>query len=471
MSSEVRDTEKVAGVPSDMHQHNPEPHHNDETHPDLHRLPPLDTSPRGWLAVCGGFACLFVSFGWITCIGVFQAYYTTHQLRDYSASTIGWIPSVETFMLFLGVPIFGGLFDRLGPTIILIIGSVLHVGGLLGVANCQTYGQIFAAQSIVSAMGTGAIFVAGTTAVGTWFQARRGLALGLVSAGSALGAVIGTAVIPVLFDRIGFPWTMRAVALTYLVLLLIAIATTSRRPQAASSSPAPFHVSRLVPVSLLQPGPVLTLAIACFFYFLGVFIPYNYLVVEAEDGGDGQQSANNLLVILSATRYFSSSPTSYNISLTQTNSTVGRVMPGWLGDRYGRFNTTIAFTFFSVFLVFCVWIAAPWKSGRIAFAALYGFGSGTFVSMVPTLIAQVCPDMSKLGLYLGAVYLIIAPSVLIAQPVAGVLADAGDGYRRDHYIWLKVFCALAMAVGIVGFLAARAAYQGHTRKLLKGGRV
>ncbi|KAI1214337.1 MFS general substrate transporter [Annulohypoxylon truncatum] len=451
MSSEVRDAEKAAGMPADLHQCNSRPAHNID--PALNRLPPLDTSPRGWLAVVGGFACLFVSFGWITCIGVFQAYYSTHQLRDYNASDVGWITSAETFLLFLGVPIFGGLFDRLGPTVILIIGTVLHVGGLLGVANCRTYGQFFAAQSIVSAMGTGAIFVAGTTAVGTWFKARRGLALGLVSAGSALGAVIGTAVIPVLFDHIGFSWTMRAVALTYFVLLVIAIATTSRRPQEAVSSPAPFRVSQFVPVSLLRSGPVLTLAIACFFYFLGVFIPYNFIVVEAQDAGDGQQSANNLLVILSAT------------------STVGRVMPGWLGDRYGRFNTTIAFTFFSIVLVLCVWIAAPFKAGRIVFAALYGFGSGTFVSMVPTLIAQVCPDMSKLGLYLGAVYLVIAPSVLIAQPVAGLLADAGDRNGRDPYVWLKVFCALGMIVGIVGFIAARAAYQGHARKLWKSGRV
>ncbi|KAI0149831.1 MFS general substrate transporter [Hypoxylon sp. NC0597] len=455
MPDEVRDDEKAAGtpagVPVGMPANAPEP--NGNVDPPQDDLPPLDTSPRGWLAVVGGFACLFVSFGWITCIGVFQAYYSTHQLRDYNASTIGWIPSAETFMLFLGVPIFGGLFDRLGPTVILIIGTVLHVGGLLGVANCQTYGQIFAAQSIVSAMGTGAIFVAGTTAVGTWFRARRGLALGLVSAGSALGAVIGTAVIPVLFNRIGFPWTMRAVALTYFVFLVVAIATTTRRPRPAADAPAPFRISQLIPVSLLQSGPVLTLAIACFFYFLGVFIPYNYLVVEAEDAGDGEQSANNLLVILSAT------------------STVGRVMPGWLGDRYGRFNTTIAFTFFSIALVLGVWIGAPWKSGRIAFAALYGFGSGTFVSMVPTLIAQVCPDMSKLGLHLGAVYLVIAPSVLIAQPVAGVLVDVGDSYSRDPYVWLKVFCALAMFVGIIGFIAARAAYQGHSKKLWKSGRV
>lgn len=303
LSSEVRDVEKATRIPT----YNPDTD-NDTNHGLAvdDGLPPLDTSPRGWLAVVGGFACLFVSFGWITCIGVFQAYYSSHQLRDYSASTVGWIPSAETFLLFLGVPIFGGLFDRLGPTVILVIGTVLHVGGLLGVANCQTYGQFFAAQSVVSAMGTGAIFVAGTTAVGTWFRARRGLALGLVSAGSALGAVIGTAVIPVLFDRIGFPWTMRAVALTYFVLMVVAIATTSRRPRLADPSPAPFRMSQLVPVSLLQSGPVLILAMACFFYFLGVFIPYNYLVVEAEDAGDGQQSANNLLVILSATRYVDS---------------------------------------------------------------------------------------------------------------------------------------------------------------------
>lgn len=152
-------------------------------------------------------------------------------------------------------------------------------------------------------------------------------------------------------------------------------------------------------------------------------------------------------------------------------STVGRVMPGWLGDRYGRFNTTIGFTVFTVALVFCIWIAAPWKAGRIAFAALYGFGSGTFVSMVPTLVVQVCPDMSQLGLHLGAVYIVVAPSVLIAQPVGGVLADAGDRHGRDPYVWLKVFCALGLSVGVLGFVAARAAYLGHTAKLWRSGRA
>ncbi|GAW17170.1 hypothetical protein ANO14919_066220 [Xylariales sp. No.14919] len=428
----------------------PSPNPNPDAAADL---PPLDTSLRGWLSVVGGFACLFVSFGWATCIGVFQAYYSTHQLRNYSASAIGWIPSVETFFLFLGVPIFGGLFDYLGPTVLLIIGGIMHVGGLFGLANSETYVQIFFTQSVISAVGTGAIFVAGTTAVGTWFRDRRGLALGLISAGSAVGAVIGTAVIPVLFDSIGFAWTLRAVAITYFILLVVAVATTSRRPQPANRSRVPFGISQLLPVSLLKSLPVLTLSIACFFYFFGVFIPYNYIVIEAEDGGDGPRAANNLLVILSAT------------------STVGRVMPGWLGDRYGRFNTTVIFTMFSVVLVLGLWIGAPWRTGRIAFAALYGFGSGTFVSMVPTLVAQVCPDMSKLGTYLGAVYILIAPSVLINQPIAGVLASAGGSNERDAYVWLKVFCGVVMFLGVLGFMASRAAYTGQAGNPWKWGRV
>ncbi|KAI0194224.1 major facilitator superfamily domain-containing protein [Astrocystis sublimbata] len=317
----------------------------------------------------------------------------------------------------------------------------------------DTYVQIFFTQSVISAAGTGAIFVAGTTATGTWFQARRGLALGIVSAGSALGAVVGTAVIPVLLDHIGFPWTIRAVALTYFVLLLVAIATTSRRPRPANSVVPPFRLSRLLAVSLLKPGPVLALALSCFFYFLGVFIPINYVTVDAEAHGNGRQLANDLLVTLN------------------TTSTIGRIVPGWLGDRYGRFNTVIAFSIYTVAVVLGLWIGAPWREGRIAFATLYGFGSGTFVSMVPTLIAQVCPDMSQLGTYLGAVYLVIAPSVLINQPIAGVLSAAGAGYARDSYVWLKVFCALIMVVGILGFVLTRASYMGHMGKAWKWGKA
>jgi len=54
---------------------------------------------KAWLTVAGAAACLFVSFGWINCIGVFQDYYQTHQLRDYTPSDIAWIPALQVFCM------------------------------------------------------------------------------------------------------------------------------------------------------------------------------------------------------------------------------------------------------------------------------------------------------------------------------------------------------------------------------------
>ena len=129
-------------------------------------------------------------------------------------------------------------------------------------------------------------------------------------------------------------------------------------------------------------------------------------------------------------------------------------MPGWAGDRLGCFNVAIAFTLLSSIFVLTVWTAASDNGARIAFSALYGFSSGTLVSMIPTLIAQICPDITKLGIYMGAVYLVMSPSIIISQPIGGTLSSIG----KENMTWMKVFCALIMGAGGFMFIVARSAY-------------
>lgn len=54
-----------------------------------------DGGKDAWLCVAGASAGLFVSFGWINCVGVFQEYYQANQLREYAPSDIAWISSVQ----------------------------------------------------------------------------------------------------------------------------------------------------------------------------------------------------------------------------------------------------------------------------------------------------------------------------------------------------------------------------------------
>src|SRR2546430_13253692 len=123
-------------------------------------------------------------------IGVFQEYYQKNQLRNYPPSTVAWIPSTETFMMFIWGPVLGKLYDNYGPRWILLVGSFAHVFGLMMTSLSTEYYQIFLAQSIVSASGASAIFYPAMSVVGTWFFKNRAFAFGLVASGSSLGGVV-----------------------------------------------------------------------------------------------------------------------------------------------------------------------------------------------------------------------------------------------------------------------------------------
>jgi hypothetical protein len=63
-----------------------------------------DGGLKAWTVVFGGWCGLFCTFGLINCIGVFEAYYVTGPLKQYSASEVSWITSAQVFfMQFSGV--------------------------------------------------------------------------------------------------------------------------------------------------------------------------------------------------------------------------------------------------------------------------------------------------------------------------------------------------------------------------------
>lgn len=82
-----------------------------------------DGGAEAWLAVLGCFCALFVSFGWIGAIGVFQEYYQLHQLKGYSPSQVSWIPSIEACFMFLGGSWVGRIQDLYGPRYLIPVGT------------------------------------------------------------------------------------------------------------------------------------------------------------------------------------------------------------------------------------------------------------------------------------------------------------------------------------------------------------
>lgn len=149
-----------------------------------------DGGVKAWTVVVGSWCCLFASMGWINCIGVFQDYYQRNQLSSYPPSSVAWISSTETFMMFMGAPLFGKLFDNFGPRYLVLCGTVCHVLGLMLASVSSEYYQFFLSQAVLSALGSSALFYGGMNPIGTWFFKKRAFAFGIISAGSSLGGVL-----------------------------------------------------------------------------------------------------------------------------------------------------------------------------------------------------------------------------------------------------------------------------------------
>ncbi|KAL8705536.1 MAG: hypothetical protein Q9201_001353 [Fulgogasparrea decipioides] len=396
-----------------------------ETKPTFAGIDPSsfpDGGVQAWLAVSGAFCC----------IGIFQAYYQQNQLRDYSPSTVAWIPSLTTFFMFAGGPIWGKLYDNHGPRYILLGGTFFHVFGLMMASLSHEYYQFILSQGVCSPIGASMIFYPAMSSTGTWFFKRRALALGIMAAGSSLGGVILPIMVDKIIDRSGFAWAMRSVAFLLLGLLIYANLTVrSRLP------PSPKPWSLLEFVRPLQEMPVLLVVSASFLFFFGMFLPFTFVILSAQHDGMSANLAFYLIPILNAVSIF------------------GRTIPGYIADKLGRFNTMIATSFISTILVLGLWLPARGNVPYILFSAFYGFSSGAFVSLAPALIAQIS-DIRQIGIRTGSMFAIISVAALVGTPIGGALVSHEGG----DYLHLQIFCGIMMFGGSVVFVAARWAAAG-----------
>lgn len=117
---------------------------------------------------------------------------------------------------------------------------------------------------------------------------------------------------------IGFPWAIRVTAFLILFLMIIANLTIRSRLQ-------PFK-KPLVLLDFLRPFkelPYDLVAFGSFIFFLGMFLPINYIILEALHYGMSVGLAEYMVPILNAASVF------------------GRTVPGFLADKIGRFNMMV----------------------------------------------------------------------------------------------------------------------------------
>ncbi|KAF2268060.1 MFS general substrate transporter [Lojkania enalia] len=383
-----------------------------------------------WLQVLGSFFLFFNSWGIVNTFGSYQTYYETNLLTSSNPSAISWIGSIQAFLLLLVGALTGPLYDAGYFRALLICGSVMLVLGQMMLSLCHEYWQVLLAQAFCIGIGCGALFIPSVAILSTYFTTRIATAVGLAASGSSLGGVIYPIVFHKLLPQIGFAWTTRVIGFVVLGTQLIPNLCMRVRVLPAKKRSLLDLRAFLIPAYSLN-------ILGFFIGFMGLYMPFFYSQIYAISGGiTNENLAFYLLPVMNATSVF------------------GRIIPNYVADFLGPFNVVIPCTMMSGILCFC-FISAASSAGLIVLIAFYGFFSGTFVSLPPTIIVHLSMDArNKIGTRLGQSFACIAVGLLIGTPIGGAILDA-SGFDS---IWIYGGVMLLASASILW--GARVFYKG-----------
>ncbi|KAJ4508610.1 hypothetical protein HRR83_005702 [Exophiala dermatitidis] len=387
-----------------------------------------DGGRRAWWTLFGCFCTFFASLALMNSLGSYQAWLASHQLSHESPDRIGWIFGFYNFIAFFAGVQFGPWFDVYGPRPLSLVGSVALLASYCLMGLCVKFWHFFLCIGILGGLATSLLFTSAICTVQHWFYARRGLATGMAVSGGSLGGILFPLILEALFPQIGFAWTTRAKALMLLPFVAAGCLLMEARFSAAVTRRIVFP-----DLNVLLNRRVGLMTAAIFFMEWGLFVPLGYISSYALKEGIESRLAYNMLTFLNV------------------GSLLGRWVPGYLGDKVGRFNTQIMAVSLCIISILAMWLLAGHRTGfLIATAVLFGFGSGSNISLTPVCLAQLCP-VERFGTFYAAAYTVSSFGALTGIPVAGALISAAGG----EYWGLITFAGVTYAVSLVLFVTVR----------------
>jgi len=186
-----------------------------------------------WIIVGFCFLALAVSFSSRSSLSLIMA--PMEKELGWSRSTTSAAASLAQIFMAVAAPIVGNLVDRFGARLLLSAGLAAVGGGVVLAAGAHTPWQFYLAYSVIAGIGfgTAATHVV-STIVSLNFTERRGLAVGIATAGATGGQLV---VIPILARVLEHTdWRTSYIAIGASALALAPVVFLLIRPRAADAA-------------------------------------------------------------------------------------------------------------------------------------------------------------------------------------------------------------------------------------------
>jgi MFS family permease len=321
----------------------------------------IEEQPYGWVIVA--IATIFLALGFGSNVTVPILVKPFEQEFGWNRAAISMAYTALTIGAAAGGLFWGTLSDKIGAKHIATFGIVMLSGALMLIGQQDQLWAIYLLYFVIGGFGFACLFTPLLALTGLWFSRRKGLALGIVTAGGA----IGQGVMPVLFQMMismsSWQDALFYLGLGYLIIMIPMVFFLRAPPVLVDSSEIVGQSdSNLwgLPHRITIPW----LAFAGIFCCICMAVPIVHLVPLAVGLSMSPETAASLMFTL------------------MVSGTFGRLFFGSLADRIGGLYTYLAASLMQIVMVF--WFSQTDSLFLLhIISAVFGFGfSGVMTSLL-----------------------------------------------------------------------------------------
>jgi MFS family permease len=354
---------------------------------------------------------------------------------DFMVRQFGWtrgqVTSGNALSKLVVGPVFGfvagWMVDRFGPRRLMLAGILMAGAALIGLGSISTLGMFYFFY-MLNALG----YVFGgplpsQVLLSRWFERSRGKAMGFAYLGIGLGGAAVPWISHTLVQHFGWQAALRTLGLLILVIALPAILLAREPPNTKkSASPVRFADAR---------GAFTTLS----FFLLTLGSMFSIAAVSG--------AQQNLKLFLSLDLHFAQGQAARILSLVLSFSIVGRLLMGWLADRFPK-KYVMILIYMLVAVAIPLLFAGRSPAAMYAFAAVFGIGLGGDYMIVPLMTAEIF-GVQLLGRLLGVILTAGSVAEAVSPWLVGRMRDATGSYSTAFLVLIGMALLGAAAAAML----------------------
>lgn len=379
-----------------------------------------------WVIVIASAFILAISMGSIV-NGLSAFVIPLEQAYGWQRGDISLINFSGLIGLAFGGLVMGPLADKKGTRPVVLFGVTILGLSYFTASFVNALWHYYLIFFLAGFFGAGAIFPPVMAAVGNWFLVGAGTAIGIASAGQALGQGGIPFVSSYMIAAFGVDWAFRATGIVMLVIL-IPLALLLRQPPESDSKSSDVSADEAkVPIKVVIVGMSTAIILCC----TCMSVPLMHLVPLIQDRGFALEEASGVI---------------FSMLLI---AILGRVAFGRLADIVGALPAYMTATAWMTLLVFG-FVYIHNLTSFYAYALVYGFGYAGVMTGVLVSIRSLSP-VSHRASVLGIVIMFGWFGHAIGGYLGGLLYDLSGNYTASY--------ALAATAGILNLMVVSSLYR------------